>query len=279
MTGIHLGWLLAVCACASHAAAPAPARPAGPAAACIGETFTIDSKVLGERRVINVYLPPDYAKDPSLRYPVLYMPDGGMAEDFPHIAGSVDVSIKNAVIRPVIVVGVENTDRRHDVTPPTQIAAELKDAPRAGGSETFRAFFRDELKPAIEARYRITAESALIGESLAGLFVVETFLVEPALFDGYIAVDPSLWWNEQAVVRTANERLVDQIGTSKRLYVATGDLAVMQEGAELLTSSLRILSPAGITWTYEPMPNEHHNTIFAIAGLRGIRTVFAMTEP
>src|SRR6185295_19581518 len=95
---------LAACVCAPI---PVPA-PAGPAVAALGETLAIDSKVLGERRVINVYVPPDYATS-AARYPVLYMPDGGMKEDFPHVVGSVDVSIKNAVIRPVIVVGVENT--------------------------------------------------------------------------------------------------------------------------------------------------------------------------
>ena len=274
MPGIRHGWLLILAACGSPAA-PAPARPAGPTPVTLGETFTIDSKILGERRVINVYLPPDYAKDPSVRYPVLYMPDGGMKEDFPHVVGSVDVSIKNAVIRPVIVVGIENTDRRHDVTPPTRIAEDQKISPRGvGGSKTFRAFFRDELKPAIAARYRTTAESALIGESLAGLFTVETFLDEPALFDSYIAVDPSLWWDDEALARSANEKLADQ-SSPKRLYMATGDHPFMMAGPEILTTSLRILSPAGITWTYDKMPDEQHNTIFAIAAVRGIRTVFA----
>lgn len=276
MPGIRFGWLLAVCACASHAPGPstAPAGPASTTRVTFGETFTIDSKILGQRRVINVYLPPDYATS-GARYPVLYMPDGGMKEDFPHIAGSVDVSIKNEVIRPVIVVGVENIERRHDLIGPTTTPEELQRAPHAGGADKFRAFFRDELKPAIAARYRTTAESALIGESAAGLFVVETFVMEPSLFDGYIAIDPSVFWNEAAAVRAANEKLVDQSATPKQLYIATGDLPEMQEGVAILTSSLRILSPAGITWTYEPMPEEHHNTIFAIAGLRGIRTVFA----
>src|SRR5688572_3495116 len=89
-------WLLGVVACS---AAPAPARRADAPAkvAALGETLVLDSKILGERRVINVYVPPDYATGKA-RYPVLYMPDGGMKEDFPHVVGSVDVSIKNAVI-------------------------------------------------------------------------------------------------------------------------------------------------------------------------------------
>ena len=241
--------------------APAPtARPRHSPWPRFGETFSFESKLLGERRVINVYLPPDYAKT-AARYPVLYMPDGGMAEDFPHVVGSVDVSIKNAVIRPVIVVGVENTERRRDLVGVTTVAEERVAAPHAGGADRFRAFLRDELKPRIAARYRTTAESALIGESLAGLFVIETFIVEPTLFDGYIAADPSVWWNEQAVVRSANAHLAWWSAGPRALYVATADAPEMADGVAILTTALRIYAPP-VAWVYEPMPHEHHSTIF-----------------
>lgn len=277
MSAVPAALALFLVACASHGPAAAPARPAeGPTPAAIGETFTIESKVLGEKRVINVYLPPDYGKDANVRYPVLYMPDGGLAEDFPHVVGSVDVSIKNAVIPPMIVVGVENTERRRDLVAITNTPEEQKAAPHAGGADNFRRFFREELKPYIAAHYRTTAESGLIGESLAGLFVIETFLLEPSLFDNYIAVDPSLQWNDGALLQTANARIVDFTGTPKRLYFTTGDYPDMVANGAALASSLRILAPRGLTWTYEPMPSEHHNTIFGVMAVRGIRTLFAL---
>lgn len=248
---------------------------ARPAVAELGATLTIVSKLLGESRVINIYLPPDYATS-SERYPVLYMPDGGMKEDFPHVVGSVDVSIKNAVIRPVIVVGIENTERRRDLVGATTVAEERAVAPHAGGSDRFRAFLRDELKPLIAARYRTTAESAIVGESLAGLFVIETFLVEPTLFDGYIAADPSVWWNQQQLVRSANSQLAWWTAGAKQLYIATGDEPSSSDGVAILVTALTINVPPGVTWTYEPMPLEHHNTIFPTAALHGIRTVFAV---
>ena len=107
-----LVWFVAACA------APRVCPPNSPGAqrATLGDTFTLDSKILGERRVINVYVPPDYATSKD-RYPVLYMPDGGMTEDFPHVAGSVDVSIKNAVIRPVIVGRIQNTESHGTIFP------------------------------------------------------------------------------------------------------------------------------------------------------------------
>jgi uncharacterized protein len=256
------------------AACCASAPPIGPAsrpierAPTLGETFTIESKILGEQRVINVYLPPDH--DKGATFPVLYMPDGGIKEDFPHVVGSVDVSIKNGVIRPVIVVGVENTERRRDLPGPTTVPDEQKAAPHAGGNDKFRRFLRDELKPQIAARYHVTAESALIGESLAGLFVIETLIVEPTLFDSYIAADPSVWWNEQALMREVHR--LGWLAAPKQLYVATsGD---DPGGIEQLFSALRIYGPP-VTWKYEPMPHETHGTLFPTAALHGIRMVFA----
>ena len=97
----------------AQAQAPS-AQNAAPLA--IGDTFTLDSKVLSEVRRINVYAPVGYAQSKDLKLPVLYMLDGGMAEDFLHIAGLVEVSSGNGTMRPFIVVGIENTARRRDLT-------------------------------------------------------------------------------------------------------------------------------------------------------------------
>lgn len=269
--------LLVLVVAAGCARAPARATSGArsvAAVAALGETLTIESKLLGEKRVINVYVPPDYAKS-GARYPVLYMPDGGMAEDFPHVVGSVDVSIKNAVIRPIIVVGIENTERRRDLASATEVDEEKQMAPHAGGTDRFRRFLREEVKPLIERRYRTTAEAAIIGESLAGLFVLETFLVEPTLFDGYIAADPSLWWNAGSLVRSASTHLADWTAGAKSLYVATADYTETQQRVGELLTLLRIHGPPGVTWTYEPMPHEQHSTIYPTAALHGIRTLFA----
>jgi uncharacterized protein len=253
---------------------PDPAQPM----ATLGQMYTLDSKVLGEKRVINVYVPPEYSM--SKRYPVLYMPDGGMNEDFPHVVGSVDVSIKNGIIRPLIVVGIQNTERRRDLVGPTVVPEEQKSAPHAGGNAKFRQFLRDEVKPFIAARYAVTDESGLIGESLAGLFVIETLLVDPTLFDNYISADPSVWWNEEALVNGAVVDLARWPANMgpKHLYVATADYEPTQHAVATLLTAFRIAAPDGLSVTYEPMPNEHHSTIFPTAALHGIRTLFAAPE-
>ncbi|MBZ0236027.1 MAG: alpha/beta hydrolase [Deltaproteobacteria bacterium] len=262
-------FVLLLAACGRPCPPPAPAR-----VAAIGETFRITSQVLGEERVVNVYLPPGYAEGAE-RYPVLYMPDGGMNEDFPHIAGHVDVSIKNQVIRPILVVGVQNTERRRDLVGPTSVAEERDIAPQAGGADRFRRFLADELKPYVAARFRVSGESALIGESFAGLFVIETLLVEPALFDAYIAADPSVWWNRGALVASAGERFARWREPPKQLFIATADTPEMQDGVAALVAAIREHAPAGLVAHHVPMPEERHHTIFPFAALRGIRTVFA----
>src|SRR6478672_6505052 len=173
----------------------------------IGETFTIESSALGETRRINVYRPPPCVEPADARCPVLYMPDGGIAEDFLHVAGLVQVSVGNGTMRPFMLVGIENTQRRRDLTGPTQNPDDKKIAPQVGGSAAFRRFVRAELMPVINARYRTTRETAIMGESLAGLFVVETFFLEPDMFDTYIAFDPSVWWNKGEIVNRAADRL------------------------------------------------------------------------
>ncbi len=245
----------------------------------IGETFTISAKTLGEVRRINVYLPAGYAEPGGKSFPVLYMPDGGLAEDFLHVAGLVQVGAANGTMRPFILVGIENTERRRDMTGPTESAEDKKIAPRVGGSAAFRKFVRDELMPEVAARYRVTKERAVVGESLAGLWVVETWLLEPDLFDTYIAFDPSLWWNAQSLLQSAPEHLRQQADLKKTIYFASGG-----DGTPELTENLAAVltkgAPSGLHWHYEKMPEEKHATIYHPAALRAFRAVLgpALTQ-
>src|SRR2546423_7704372 len=216
------------------------------------DTLSLSSAALGELRHINVHVPKIYGGSPSTRFPVLYMPDGGLDEDFPHVVNTIDSLIALRVIRPVIVVGVPNTQRRRDLTGPTRIASDSAIAPRVGGSAAFRRFLRDELIPAVEARYRTTAERAIVGESLAGLFIVETFLVEPRLFDHYVALDPSVWWNGGALVDSAPARLAALDSAPRTLYLATSNVADIVGGTARLAALLRTVPPRKLAWVYVP---------------------------
>ena len=255
--------------------APAPGIEVAPLT--MGETFTIHSRVLGETRRINVYLPYTYADSSRPSLPVLYMPDGGIAEDFLHVAGLVQVSVGNGTMRPFLLVGIENTARRRDLTGPTTKADDRKIAPVVGGSAAFRRFIRTELMPAVKAQYRTTGETAIVGESLAGLFVVETYLLEPGLFDTYIAFDPSLWWNGGALVDSAGPRLGAAAGRS--LYLASSSQDQILAETRRLADTLAAHAPAGMRWHFEAMPDETHATIYHPAALRAFRQLFAPAAP
>jgi uncharacterized protein len=240
----------------------------------IGETFTIESKVLGETRRINIHVTHPYGESEDTPLPVLYMPDGGIAEDFLHVAGLVQVSVGNGTMRPFLLVGIENTQRRRDLTGPTENAEDKKIAPKVGESKKFRDFIRNELMPEIKQRYRTTPETAIVGESLAGFFVVETFLMEPDLFDSYIAFDPSLWWNDQALAKSADNRLNGKFDKKKNLYLATSDQKDIAQITKQFTAVLEKKALPNLEWLYEPMPDEKHSTIYHPAAIKAFRKVF-----
>ncbi len=246
----------------------------------IGETFTLQSKILDETRRINVYFPPGFSGDSEQALPVLYMPDGGLdGEDFLHIAGLVQISVLNGTMRPFLLVGIENTERRRDLTGPTKNAEDLKIAPRVGGSQVFRDFFRNELMPEVGRRYRTTDESAIVGESLAGLFVVETFLLEPDLFDTCISVDPSLWWSDRFLVEHEKALLAKHDRSGVTLFVAHTEASENGELSAQFAKTLDEVSPKGVRHIDLPMPGETHRTIFHPAALAAFRTVFAPPDP
>jgi len=248
-------------------------RAAGPVSRLnIGDTFVLRSDVLRETRRINVYLPPAYTGSLQ-RLPVLYMPDGGLAEDFLHVAGLLQVSTGNGTMRPFVLVGIENTQRRRDLTGPTDNAEDKKIAPRVGGSAAFRRFIRTELMPVVRQRYRTTAETAIMGESLAGLFVVETLVLEPDLFDTYVAIDPSLWWNDARLLEEAETRLARGLPHAKALYLAASR-DDRERRSEQLAAMLREKAPGNLTCYYDAMPEETHATIYHPAALRAVRRLF-----
>lgn len=241
----------------------------------VGHTFTLESAVLRETRRINVYTPGAYAGVPDARFPVLYMPDGGIHEDFLHIAGLVQISSLNRTMRPFVLVGIENTDRRRDLTGRTSVASDREIAERVGGSADFRRFIEAELMPAIDSSFRTSGETAIIGESLAGLFVVETLLEAPALFDTYIAVDPSLWWDDQRLVRDA-VRSLQGVPASDRptLHLAASSQTGIVEPTEALAKALAE-HPDLVCTTFTEYPDETHLSIFHPAALDGLRLVLS----
>lgn len=261
---------------AAQATSPGPVT--APAPLVIGETFTIESKALGEIRRINVYRPQPWGLDPKAPLPVIYMPDGGIGEDFLHVAGLVQVLSGNGSMRPFLLVGIENTERRRDMTGPSSDPQDQKIAPRIGGSAAYRSFLRDELMPQVRQRYSTTDERALIGESLAGLFVVETLLQEPTLFNSYIALDPSLWWNRGAMLAGVVKQLPAVTRAQPHVFLASSGQPELAASAARLAALLQHASPSPLV-KYLPLPEETHATLYHPAAMQALRTLFPAPPP
>jgi len=225
------------------------------------DTFKIESKIVDETRTITVWTPPEYANSES-DFPVLYMPDGGINEDFPHIANTLSKLVDNNSIPPILLVGIENTKRRRDLTGPSEVAKDGEIAPLSDGSSNFRTFINDELFAEIDRRYRTTDERGIIGESAAGLFVVETLLLKPDMFDFYIAMDPALYWNDRYLVRTAPEHLAKFNKKAIRFWFAGSSAKDIFPHTQALSNILEKQSPSSLSWKYLDKPDEKHNTIF-----------------
>jgi uncharacterized protein len=228
----------------------------------VHDTFAVDSKLVGEVRNINVWTPPNY-KEGKDSLPVMYMADGGIVEeDFPHIANTLADLIMAKRIPPMILIGIANTQRRRDLSGPTVIAADKEIAPVVGGSEKFRAFINEELFPEVNKRYRTTSQRSIIGESLSGLFVMETFLLTPNMFDNYIAFDPSFWWNDSYLVKTSKQHLSKYPNTNKRVWFASSSAEDIAKQTQEFATVLQTLNLPNLAWKFSPEPKEQHNTIF-----------------
>ena len=241
------------------------------------ETFNIQSKQVGEVRIINVWTPADY-KTITDSLPVMYMADGGIKEDFPHIANTLAELIKLKKIKPLILVGIENTQRRRDLTGFTEVSKDKEIAPVVGGAEKFRAFIKEELFAEINKRYRTTNEKSIIGESASGLFVMETFFLTPELFDNYIAFDPSLWWNNHYLVRTAKEHLLKFPQTEKRIWFASSDAEDVSPYTNELADIFKTENVTNLKYKFSVEPKEKHTTIFRATKEKAIIWTLNKTE-
>ena len=213
------------------------------------DNFTIESKFVNETRVINVWTPPNY-KNSKDALPVLYMPDGGIKEDFPHIANTIAKLVENKSIPPIILVGIENTERRRDLTGFSEVKADAEYCPLSDGAKNFRAFITNELVTEINNKYRTTKEKGIIGESLAGLFVMETFFLTPQTFDFYIAMDPSIWWNNHYLEKEANNYLKAFPDKNLKLWFAGSSAEDISKYTNKVAATLQDDAPKSLTWKY-----------------------------
>ena len=275
-----LGLAAALSVSACRPEVPHPPLPEGERDIVIGRSFLLESEVFGSSRTVNVYLPAGY-EDSGDDYPVLYLVDGGVDQDFHPMSGMAALAGLTGQFRELILVGVRTEARRYELTAPSEEPQDLELIPDNGGAADFRRHLLEEVKPWVEARYRASGEDGIIGESLAGLFITETFLRAPGSFTHFVAVSPSLWWRDGALSREAEKLLQGGPDSSGRSFFLTiaDEGGTMLEAVERVAAALEGHAPEGLRWWYEPMPEESHSTIYNPATLRALRRIFAPREP
>jgi len=261
------------------AAAGASAAPIGAAASApiiIGTSYRLMSPALGGERVVNVVLPSSYAAHPERRYPVLYVIDGGMDQDLLSLAAIAANGGQWGRSAEAILVGVATIDRRRELVGPTHDPVLRAKYPTAGQSARFRAFLRETVKPFVAARFRSNGRSAVSGESLAGLFIVETYLREPTLFDAYAAIDPSLWWDDAALAKGA-AALLSGSKPGRPLY-----LALAKEELEAPTGSAALLAAlrrSHASLCLAPRPALTHAIVYQQVAPQALSFILPAAEP
>lgn len=240
----------------------------------LGKSHEMFSKELSEKRIVNIYLPEGYAFNDTGKYPVIYLLDGTSNEDFVHICGIVQFFNMMYMMPPSIVVGIANVDRKRDFTFPTTIAKDKKDFPTTGGSAKFMAFLEKELQPFIEKNYKVNDSKTLIGQSLGGLLACEILAKKAHLFNRYIIVSPSLWWDNESLL----QHLEPQFLPKTEVYIAVGKEGKIMEGD--VRKLLKILKKQGKAKLYFAyFPKEDHATILHNAVYKAFNLFHQKVKP
>ncbi|NCD71487.1 alpha/beta hydrolase [Mucilaginibacter agri] len=253
----------------------------------IGITEAFQSTILNEIRTINVCLPEGYNATDTVKYPVIYNPDGGVDEDFIHITGLIRFDTQSWVNRfpKSIVVGIQNINRRKDFTFPVanldflaKIGFKKELFPRYGGSANYIAFLEKELQPYIEKKYKANANRTIIGESMAGLLITEIALNHPTLFSTYIIVSPSLWWGDEALLHNPN---LLQTKAHKPISIYIGapnrkEDEQMYLEAEGLYKMLK--GDSNINLFFDYLPEESHATALHQAAYNAFKMIYSKPD-
>jgi uncharacterized protein len=254
----------------------------------IGVIDEIYSKELAEKRVLNIYLPEGYSKADTTTYPVIYLLDGSADEDFIHIVGLVQFNSFEWInqVPKSIVIGIATVDRRRDFTFPTTIQKDKKTYPTAEHSDKFISFIENELQPFIGAKYKVNTDKTIIGQSLGGLLATEILLKKPTLFNKYIIISPSLWWNNGSLLNLNSSLLTENFNQQTDIYIGVGKEGltpteiprVMEVDANLLAEKIKETKSKHVKVHFDYLPQENHATIMHQAVSNSFKFLYAISK-
>jgi predicted alpha/beta superfamily hydrolase len=242
----------------------------------LARKFTLHSNILQEDRAYWVYLPASYELKGAVehKYPVLYLLDGrahlNVLTGIVHHLSSYGSAVQR--IPEMIVVALVNTKRSRDFTPTHMTSGPYSE--NSGGSVAFLRFIKEELIPQIESRYRALPERTLVGHSLGGLLALNAYVEQPELFRTYIAIDPSLWWDDQVLIKRLRQQPARTFSASVSVFVAMASNVENKEPHETAIQRFRSIletrKSASLRVQYQYFEDETHLSVPLIAIYRGL---------
>ena len=250
----------------------------------IGKQYSVYSSSLQEKRTYWVHLPDNYEENKNQHYPVIYLLDG---EDFFHAMVGIRQTLsttKGKHIPPCIIIGIISGDRTRDFTPTASTIGRdgkqtLNAIPQGGGADLFYHFLIKELRTRIDSSYRTNGRNILIGHSYGGLFTLNVFLHYTESFDTYLAIDPSLWWDNGRLAKEAISLIKRKDFSQTNLYIGIASKK-RNDRTDIHLATIRhflhVLSEIhGLHFYHKSFPDENHGSV-KIPGLYdGIKQLFA----
>lgn len=234
-----------------------------------GKRDSINSTILGEKRLIQVLLPEKYKPGSTDTYDVLYVLDG---EGNTKIMSDIQRFIEGeAHMPPTIIVGILNTDRNRDFLP-----THVDNTATSGGADKFLLFLKDELIPHVNRTYPSDKVNTIFGHSFGGVFVTYALITEPQLFRSYVAADPSYWWDRGVMIKMVAAKLTGLAGMNKSFYISGREgHGVVEMNIPPMDSLLKKQAPASLAWKVIAYPDETHGTVRLKSMYDGLRFSYA----
>ncbi|GAB4020920.1 alpha/beta hydrolase-fold protein [Spirosoma migulaei] len=268
-------------------ASPAQSQPTQPYTYPASEVVRIHSQLLQEERQVYVHYPKVDSADGKKRFPVVYVMDGD--NHFPLLAQYIDyLSRPDVLAMPkTIVIGIPNTKRTRDLTPTNSVLnyegkPDSSSYQGSGGNDIFLQFIETELMPLIDKMYKTAPYKIFAGHSFGGLSALNCLLTHPDLFDAYIALSPSLWWDKEYLLKRIDEKLKTGSTLNKMLFISDGNEGgrnsffhkhLLRLEATLATKKLK-----GFAYRYKHYPTETHMTEPVVAYFDALRFIFKNWE-
>ena len=255
----------------------------------IAKRISINSTVLGEERTISVSIPSGYTESKD-SFPVLYVLDGSTG-----VIGVVNYLSAYNVCPEMIIVVIQEVNPSRDMFPskpkyrrglsPAESWYNKKEDDelkvyrpdeKVGESDKFLSFIETELFPFVEKTYRTLPYRICSGHSKGGLCVTRAFLSRTNMFSAYIALSPSLYWDDGLLMKIAEEKLAGINMKYKQLYFSVGGNEVPSTvgDAHTFAAILKLKASAELRWKFDYLENEDHGSGATYGIMNGLRFLF-----